>query len=140
MEKYASARRMTGTEELLSVMGNQEVKTEAKEPRKTHWQQIVMACLCMLAIAAAGKGFLYLGTEISEVQSAVGSAVRDLGSLKAELTATDTKQQIANIAAEIEELKATNIALQAELKEIKGTFETLLAKKNNLVAAQRKRR
>ena len=140
MEKSASARRLTGTEELLSAMSNQEVKPQKKRSYKIFLQYILMACCSILAIAAAGKGFLYLDNEISTVQSAVGSAVKDLNTLRAQVTAADTKEEIAAATAEIENLRATNTQLRAEVKEVRDTLEALKARKTNVVLAQRKRR
>jgi len=140
MEKSASARRLTGTEELLSAMSNEEVQPETRKPRKTYWQHILMTCCCILVIAAAGKGFLYLDTEISTAQSAVGSTVKDLNTLKAEVTAADTKEQIAAATAEIEDLKTTNTQLRAEVEQLREAFETSKARNNNVVSMQRKRR
>ena len=76
MEKSAWTRYETRAEELLSAMGNQEVKPdtgdqEAKPEKKRFYkillQNILVTCCGILAIAAAGKGFLYLDTEISTV-------------------------------------------------------------------------
>jgi len=142
LEKNASARNITGAEDLLSAMGNEHIKSDTKKPRKTRWQwqQIFIACCCIFAIAAAGIGFLYLDAKISAVQSAVGSAVKDLSTLKARMTAPDTKEQLAAVTAEVEHLKATNTQLRAEVKKIRDTLEVLKARKNNVVSAQRKRR
>jgi FtsZ-binding cell division protein ZapB len=140
MEKSSSARRITGTEELLSVMSNEEMNTETKKSYKSRWQQIFMTCFCIFTIAAAAKGFLYLDTEVSTVQSAVGSAAKDLNTLKAEVTAADTKERLAAVTAEIEDLKATNTQLRAEAREIREAFETFKTRKDNVVPAQRKRR
>jgi cell division protein FtsB len=140
MEKSASARRLTGTEELLSALSNQEVKPEKKRSYRILLQHILMACCSILAIAAVGKGFLYLDNGINTVESAVGSAVKDINSLKAQVTAGDTKEEIATATAEIENLRATNTQLRAEVKEIRDTLEALKAKKNSVVLAQRKRR
>ena len=139
MEKSASARRLTGTEELLSAMSNEEVQPETRKPRKTYWQHILMTCCCILVIAAAGKGFLYLDTEISMVQSDVGSTVKDLNTLQAEVTAARTKEEIAAATAEIEDLKATNTRLRTEVEQIREAFEASKAKKKNVVSAQHKR-
>ena len=149
-EKNASARHMTGTEDLLKAMNSVdskadmnsvEAKPETKKPHKTHWQQIVIACCCILAIAAAVKAFLYLDTEIGTVQSAVGSAIKELNTLNAQRTAVaDTKEQLAAVTAEIKDLKAINTQLRAEVKEIREAFEVSKAKKNNVVPAQQKRR
>jgi cell division protein FtsB len=139
MEKSASTRYMTRAEDLLSAMSDEEVKPETKTPHKTRWQQIFMTCCCILAIAAAGKGFLYLDTEISTVQSDVGSAVKDLNTLQAEVTATNTKEEIAAATSEIEDLRATNTQLRAEVEQLRGAFETSKAKKKNVVSAQHKR-
>ncbi len=98
-----------------------------------------MAFCSILAIAAVGKGFLYLDNGISTVQSAVGSAVKDLNTLKAQVTAADTKEQLAAVTAEVKDLRATNTQLRAEVEQIREAFETLKAKKNNIVSAQRKR-
>ena len=140
MEKSSSARRLTGTEELLSVMNNEELKSGARKSHKSGWQQILMACFCIFAIAAAAKGFLYLDTEISTVQSAVGSAVKDLNTLKAQVTAADTKEQLAAVTAEAEDLKVTNTQLRAEMREIREALETLKTRKSNVAPAQRKHR
>jgi len=140
MEKSASTRYMTRAEDLLSAMSDEEVKPETKTPHKAHWQQIFMACCCLLVIAAATKGFLYLDTEISTAQSAVGSTVKDLNTLKAEVTAADTKEQIAAATAEIEDLRVSNTQLRAEVREIREALETLKARKTNVASIQRKRR
>ena len=140
MERSASVRYMTRAEDLLSAMSDEEVKPETKTPHKAHWQQIFMACCCILVIAAVGKGFLHLDNGISTVESAVGSTVKDLNTLQAEVTVADTKEQFATVTAEVEDLKATNTQLRAEVEQIRETFETLKAKKNNIVPAQRKRR
>jgi cell division protein FtsB len=149
MEKSAWTRYETRAEELLSAMGNQEVKPdtgdqEAKPEKKRFYkillQNILVTCCCLLVIAAAGKGFLYLDTEISTVQSDVGSAVKDLNTLKAEVTVADTKEQFATVTAEVEDLKATNTQLRAEVEQLREAFETSKARNNNVVSAQRKRR
>ena len=140
MVKSASARHLTGTEELLSAMSNEDVRPESKKSHGALWQYIVMACCFILVIAAAGKGFLYLDNEIGTVQSAVGSVVKDFNTLKAQVTAADTREQIAAANAEIEDLRVTNAQLRAEVKEIRDTLETVKARKNNASPAQRKRR
>ena len=148
MEESAWTRYETRAEELLSAMGNQEVKPdtgdqEAKPEKKRFYkillQNILMACCCGLAIAAVGKGFLYLDNGISTVESAVGSAVKDLNTLKAQVTAADTKEQLAAVTAEAKDLKTTNTQLRAEVEQIREAFEMLKARKNNVVPAQRKR-
>ena len=141
-EKNASAGHMTGAKDLLSAMGavsNQDATPETKKPHKIRWQQILVACCCLLAIAAAGIGFLYLDTKINAVQSSVGSAVKDLNTLKAQVTAADTKAQLATVTAEAKDLKTTNTQLRAEVEQIRDTLEALKVKKNNIVSAQRKR-
>jgi cell division protein FtsB len=140
MVKSASARHLTGTEELLSAMSNEDVKPESKRSNGTLWQYILMVCCSILVVAAAGKGFLYLDNEISTVQSAVGSAVKDFNTLKAQVTAADTREQIAAANAEIEDLRMTNVQLRAEVKEIRDTLETVRARKSSASPAQRKRR
>jgi cell division protein FtsB len=140
MERSASVRHLTGTEELLNAMSNQEVKPEKKRSYKIFLQYILMAFCSILAVAAVGKGFLYLDNEVSTVQSAVGSAVKDLNTLKAQVTATDTKEEIASTNAEIQDLRATNTQLRAEVKEIRDTLEALKVKKTTVALAQRKRR
>lgn len=149
MEKSAWTRYETRAEELLSAMGNQEVKPdtgdqEAKPEKKRFYkillQNILMTCCGILAIAAAGKGFLYLDNGISTVESAVGSAIKDLNTLKAQVTAADTRGQLAAVTAEMKELKATNAQLRAEVGQIREAFEALKAKKNNVVPPQPKRR
>ena len=141
MAKKASARDMTGAEDLLSAMGNEDIKSDTKKPRKTRWQwqQIFIACCCIFAIAAAGIGFLYLDTKINAVQSSVGSAVKDLNTLKAQVTAADTREQLAAVTAEMEDLKTTNTQLRDEVERLREAFETSKARKNNVVPAQRKR-
>ena len=134
--KNASARHMTGTEDLLSAMSaksNQDATPETKKPRNIRWQWILVACCCILAIAAAVKAFLYLDTKIS-------AAVKELSALEAQLATTDTKGQLAAVTAEMKELKATNTQLRAEVKEIRDALEALKARKNNVVPAQPKRR
>ena len=120
-------------------MSNEEVKPEKKKSYKTPLQNILVTCCGILAIAAAGKGFLYLDNGISTVQAAVGSAVKDLNTLKADVTAASTKEEITTATAEIEDLKATNTQLRAEVEQIRGALETSKAKKNNVVSAQHKR-
>ncbi len=149
MEKSAWTRYETRAEELLSAMGNQEVKPdtgdqEAKPEKKRFYkvllQNILVTCCGILAIAAAGKGFLYLDNGISTVESAVGSAVKDLNAFKAQVTAADTREQLAAVTAEVGDLKTTNTQLRAEVEQLREAFETSKAKKNNIVPAQRKRR
>lgn len=138
MAKKASARNMTGTEDLLSAMSatsNQDTEPETEKPRKahkTHWREILVACCCILAIAAGVNAFLYLDTKIS-------AAVKELSALEAQLATTDAKGQLATVTAEMKELKATNAQLRAEVGQIREAFEALKAK-NNAVPAQRKRR
>ena len=81
MEKSAWTRYETRAEELLSAMSNQEVKPdmsdeEAKPEKKRSYkiplQNILVTCCGILAIAAVGKGFLYLDNGISTVGSTVG--------------------------------------------------------------------
>ena len=139
MEKSASAKYMARADQLLSAMSEQEVKPEKKRSCKILLQNILVACCGILAIAAAGKGFLYLDNGISTVQSAVGSTVKDLNTLKAQVTAVDTREQLAAVTAEVGDLKATNTQLRAEVEQIRDTLEALKVKKNNIVSAQRKR-
>jgi FtsZ-binding cell division protein ZapB len=134
--KSASARHMTGTEDLLSAMSaksNQDATPETRKPRKVRWQWILVTCCCILAIAAAVNGFLYLDTKIS-------AAVKELSALEAQLATTDAKGQLAAVTAEMKELKATNAQLRAEVGQIREAFEALKAKKNNVVPPQPKRR
>jgi FtsZ-binding cell division protein ZapB len=149
MEKSAWKRYETRAEELLSAMGNQEVKPdtgdqEAKPEKKRFYkillQNILVTCCGILAIAAAGKGFLYLDNGISTVESAVGSAVKDLNAFKAEVAAANTKEEITTATAEIEDLKTTNTQLRAEVEQLREAFETSKARNNNVVSMQRKRR
>jgi FtsZ-binding cell division protein ZapB len=144
MEKSSSARRMTGTEELLRVMSNLESNPDAtksqKPPQKARWQQIFMACFCIFTIAAAGKGFLYFDTEISAVRSAVESTVKDINTLKTQISITGTKEQLAAVTAEVDDLKTTNTQLRAEMREMREAFEALKTRKNTVVSTQRKRR
>ena len=148
MEESAWTRYETRAEELLSAMNNQEVKPdmsneevrpEKKRLYKILLQNILVTCCGILAVAAVGKGFLYLDNGISTVQSAVGSTLKELNTLKAQVTAADTKEQFAAVTAEMKDLRATNTQLRAEVEQIREAFETLKAKKNNIVAAQRKR-
>ena len=148
MEESAWTRYETRAEELLSAMNNQEVKpdisNEKVKPEKKRFykillQNILVTCCGILAIAAVGKGFLYLDNGISTVESAVGSAVKDLNTLKAQVTAADTKEQLATVTAEAKDLKTTNTQLRAEVEQIRDTLEALKVKKNNIVSAQRKR-
>jgi septal ring factor EnvC (AmiA/AmiB activator) len=148
MENSAWTRYETRAEELLSAMSNQEMKPdisdqeakpEKKRSHKIPLQNILVTCCGILAIAAAGKGFLYLDNGISTVESAVGSAVKDLNTLKAQVTAADTKEQLATVTAEAKDLKTTNTQLRAEVEQIRDTLEALKVKKNNIVSAQRKR-
>jgi septal ring factor EnvC (AmiA/AmiB activator) len=131
-EKNASAGHMTGAKDLLSAMSavnNQDATPETKKPPKTRWQQIFIACCCMLAIAV----FLYLDLKINAV-------AKDINTLKARVTAPDTREQFAAVTAEMKDLKATNAQLHAELKKVRDTLETLKSKKENVAPVQRKRR
>ncbi len=135
-EKNASAGHMTGAKDLLSAMSavsNQDATSETKKPHKTRWQQIFIACCCILAIAAAGKGFFYLDIKINAV-------AKDINTVKARVTAPDTKEQFAAVTAEVEDLKATNTQLRTEVKKIRDTLEALRARKNNVVSAPQRRR
>ena len=139
MEKSASTRYMTRADELLSAMSDQEVKPQKKRSYKIPLQNILVTCFGILAIAAVGKGFLYLDNGINTVESAVGSAVKDFNTLKVQVTAADTREQLAAVTAEVKDLRATNTQLRAEVEQIREAFETLKAKKANIVSAQRKR-
>ena len=88
----------------------------------------------------AAKGFLYFDTEISTAQSAVESSLKELNTLKAQVTGADTREQLAVVTAEVEELRATYTHLRAELREIREAFETLKTRKDGAVPLQRKRR
>jgi hypothetical protein len=139
MEKSASAKYMARADQLLSAMSNQEVEPEKKRSYKILLQNILVTCCCILVIAAVGKGFLYLDNGISTVHSAVGSAVKDINTLKAQVTTADTREQLAAVTTEVEDLRATNTQIRAEVEHIREAFETLKARKNNIVSAQRKR-
>jgi hypothetical protein len=148
MKESAWTRYEIRAEELLSAMNNQEVKpdmsNEEVRPEKKRFyriplQNILVTCCGILALAAVGKVFFYLDNGISTVESAVKSAVKDLNTLKAQVTATDTRGQLASVTAGMKDLNATNTQLRAEVERIRETFETLKAKENNLVSAQRKR-
>ena len=140
MEKSASTRYETRAEGLLRAMSNQEVEPEKKRSYKILLQYILIAFCSILAIATVDKGFLYLDNGIRTLQSAAGSAVKDLNALKAEVTAADTREQLVAVTAEVGDLKATNTQLRAEVEQIRDTFEALKARKDNIVAAQRKHR
>jgi hypothetical protein len=148
MEESAWTRYETRAQELLSAMSDreaeseksfQEVVPEKKRSYRIPLQNILVTCCGILAMVALGKVFLYLDNGISTVQSAVGSAVKDLNTLKAQVTATDTRGRLASVTAEVGDLKATNTQLRAEVEQIREAFETLKAKKTNIVSAQRKR-
>ena len=140
MEKSLSARRMTGTEELLNAMNSQEISSVTQKPSRRPWQQILITCFCVLSIAAAAKGFLYLDTEVSTVQSAIGSTANDINALKTQVASSDEKERLTAVNAEIKNLKTTNAQLESEIREIRESLEALRAKKQNLAASQRKRR
>jgi septal ring factor EnvC (AmiA/AmiB activator) len=89
------------------------------------WQQILVTCCCLLAIAATAKAFLYLNTEMNTV-------AKNLNTLQARITVPDTKEQLAAVTAEIKDLKATNTQLRADVKKIRDTLEALRAKKTTL--------
>jgi hypothetical protein len=135
MAKKASARNMTGAEELLSAMGavsDQDATPESKKSYNIRWQWILVTCCCILVIAAAVKAFLYFDTKI-------GAVAKELNMVEAQAAMTNTKEQLA-VTAEIRDLKATITQLRAEVNEIRDTLETLKARKNNVVPAQPKRR
>ena len=138
MEKSGSARYVTRAEELLSAMSNQ-VKPEKKRSYRILLQYILVTCGGILAIAAVGKGFLYLDNGINTVESAVGSTRKELNALKAQVTVADTREQLATVTAEMKNLRATHTRLQTEVEQIREAFETSKAKKSNIVSAQRKR-
>lgn len=140
MQRYASERHLANAGGLLTIMGKEEVKPEAKKPHKIPWLPIVMACCCILALTAAGKGFRYLDTQIGTVQSATRSTVKDLNALRAQVTAADPKERLAAVTVEMEDLKATNMELRSEVEQVREVVETLKARKNNAVSAQQKRR
>ena len=139
VREHTSGTRLSNAQELLTIMGNREVQPETKKPQRTDWQQILMACCCIFVIAALGKGFLYLETEIGTVQSTVGSTVKNLATLRAEVTAIDTREQIATVTAELEDLKATNTQLWAEVQQLRETAEALKGRKNNGPARSKRR-
>ena len=139
MQKSASARYMNRADELLSAMSNQELEPEKKRSYKLLVQYILIAFCSILAIAAAGKGFLYLDNGIGTVESAVGSTVKDLNTLIAQVTEAGTREQLAAVTVEMEDLRATNTRLRAEVEQIREALETLKARKNNIVSAQGKR-
>jgi hypothetical protein len=139
MEKSASTSYIARAEELLSVMSNEEAKPAKTRFYKSLLQNILVACCGILAIAALGKGFLYLDNGISTVESAVGSAVKDLNTLKVQVTAADAREQLATVTAEVKNLRTTSTQLLAEVEQIRDTFDALKAKRNNVASAQRKR-
>ena len=133
--KNTSPKHMTGPQDLLSAIGGmsrQEPTPEKKKRFKIRWQQILVACGCILAIAAGVKAFLYLDDKI-------GAAAKEISTVEAQAAGVNTKGYAA-ITAEIKDLKAANAQLQAQLREIRDTVEMLKAKKNNVVAAPPKRR
>jgi len=140
MEKNVVARRITGTEELLSALGSEQIKAATKKSRKVRWQQILVISLCVLSLAAAGKGFLYLDSEIGAVQSAVRSAVNDLKTLRTQVDAVDTRERIGALIAELDELRVTNAQLLNEVEQIKETYETFKPKQNTVTSRRQKRR
>ncbi len=131
---------MTGTEELLNAMNSHEVNSVTQKSSRRPWQQILITCFCVLSIAAAAKGFLYLDTEVSTAQSAIGSTANDISALKTQVASSDAQERLAAVNAEIKTLKTTNAQLQSEIQEIRESLETLRAKKQTLGAPQRKRR
>jgi len=57
----------------------------------------------------------------------IDAVARDLNTLKARMTAPDTKEQRAAVTAEMEHLKATKTQLRAEVKKIRDPLEALKA-------------
>ena len=121
MKESAWTRYEIRAEELLSAMNNQEVKpdmsNEEVRPEKKRFyriplQNILVTCCGILALAAVGKVFFYLDNGISTVESAVKSAVKDLNTLKAQVTATDTRGQLASVTAGMKDLNTTNTQLR----------------------------
>ncbi len=132
----APARHVAGTEDLLSAMGaisDQDVTQKADKPRKAHWRQILIACCCILAIAAAAKAFLYLNAEI-------GALTKEINTLMTQLSATGTREQLGTVRAQIQDLRTTNTQLRAELAQLEETIETLKARKSNVAATQPNRK
>ncbi len=125
VQKYAPERSSTNTQELLTLISKEEVQPGTEKRRRTYWQYVLMICCCILAVTAASKAFLYLETKTNTVQSMAGSIVKDLATLKAQVTATDTREQLATVTAELENLKATNTRVWAEVQQLRETVEAL---------------
>jgi len=140
MEKNVAARRITGTEELLSALSSEEVKPTKKKSRNARWQQVLVICFCVLSLAAAGKGFLYLDSEIGTMQSVVSSSANDLKALRGQVAAMDTGERIGALSAELDELRVSNAQLRNEVQQIREAFETFKSKKNAVTSRQQKRR
>jgi len=133
--KSAMARNMTGPQDLLSAMNTADRQAPMPEIKKRYgirWQQILVTCACILAIALGVKAFFYLDDK-------VGAVAKEISTVEAQAAGVNTKGYAA-ITAEIKDLKAANAQLQAQLREIRDTVEMLKAKKNNVVAAPPKRR
>ncbi len=140
MERNVAARRITGTEELLSALGKEEMQQEKKKQRRVPLQPVLFAFFCIVLAAAGGVGFFYIETKVGAAHAAIGTAANDIKSLKAEIAAVDTRERVAALNADIDDLKAVNAQLSAEVQQLRESLESARAKQKTAASPQRKRR
>ena len=136
MNKYVA---LSEFEEMLN-----KKKTEVEEERKSvqepsrpqpsqlrNYPIVVVSC-CIVFALAAGGAFLRVEGKIGGMQSVAEAAVKDIGTLKARMAADNTKEQIAMIKAQVDELQAAKIQLEDEAEQIKNIVETVKNRANNI--------
>ena len=136
MNKYVA---LSEFEEMLNRKKTEveEGRKPVREPSRPQPSQlrnypIVLASCCILFALAAGGAFLRVEGKIGEMQSVADAAVKDIGTLKARMAIDNTKEQIATVKAQVDELRAAKMQFEDEVEQMKNILETVKNRANNI--------
>jgi hypothetical protein len=136
MNKYVA---LSEFEEMLNKKKTEveEERKPVREPSRPQPNQlrnypIVVASCCILFALAAGGVFLRVEGEIGGIQSVADAAVKDIGTLKARMAIDNTKEQIATVKAQVDELQAAKMQFEDEVEQMKNILETVKNRANNI--------
>jgi len=102
------------------------------QPSRLRYYPLVVASCCMLLALVTGAAFLRVEGKIGGMQSLAEAAMKDIGTLKARTATDNTKEQIAAIKAQVDELQAVKMKLENEVEQIKTIVATVKSKANTI--------
>ncbi len=129
MNKYVA---ITEFEEMLNkkkTAVSEETKPvqTAHQSRPSRWSRypLVVASCCILVALLAGAAFLRLEGKIGGIHTVAEAAAKDIQSVKAHIASDNSRDQIAAVKAQVDELQAEKMQLQDQLDQMKGIVETV---------------